>query len=65
MSTVQSEMLEHSSNHGVVMSADSSFYMDSSSSLSLKGGPVSGTIVDARNTRGCRDDWKAFGCKST
>ena len=57
-------MLTHASNHGIVMSADSSFYMDSSSPLALKGGPVSGSLVDARETIGCRDDWKGFGCKS-
>ncbi len=54
----------HASDHGVVMSADSSFYMETSSPLTLKGGAVSGSIVDARDTGGCRDDWKGFGCKT-
>ena len=56
--------MAHADNHGVVMSADSSFYMDTADHFTLKGGPNGGAVVDARATKGCRDDYIAFGCKS-
>ena len=47
------------------MSADSSFYMNTSDHFTLKGGPNSGTVVDATMTKGCRDDFIGFGCKAS
>jgi hypothetical protein len=60
----QGDPLSHAKDHGVVFSADSSYYMDTANHFTLKGGPNSGTIVDASATNGCRDDWVGFGCKA-
>ena len=57
------DKMTHAANHGVVFQADSSFYMQTASHITLMGGPNAGTIVDATKTKGCVDNWKAFGCR--